>query len=265
MRDNIFVFAVNLGSSSTVQYASHDVRLPTRWTIDWRQPLNDQGLIIQTLGHRSLACIPPNRSDVTTSGQPRHGRSRSRQERRPESRERRSSLSSSSPRNNPLTTASQAGAESISKGVQKKRVTGRNGREQQNLDREMELTLSSSDDDDNTATQKSCLKPPPTSATQSPHSGKTKKGDGHYQAGDEVEARFGGRSKWFAGKVTLAYSRDAHVGEVYDIAYDDGDTEEAVLAARVRRPGQSPPSPRTGVAIDVKLARKGKVMSLPIP
>lgn len=222
-------------------------------------------LIIQTLDHRSPACIPPNRSDVTSNGQPHHGRRRARLERHPESRERRSSLSSSSSRNKPLTTASQAGVESANKGGQKKRVTGRSGQEQRKLDREMELTLSSSDDDDNTATQKSHLRPPPTSATQSPHSGKTQKSDGHYQAGDEVEARFGGRSKWFAGKVTRAYSRDVLVGEVYDIAYDDGDTEEGVLCARVRRPGQRPPSPQTGVAIDVKLARKGKVMSLPIP
>lgn len=46
---------------------------------------------------------------------------------------------------------------------------------------------------------------------------------------------------------------------LYDVDFDDGDEEEGVLAGRVRRPGQGPPALRTGLVVDVKLARKGKV------
>lgn len=80
---------------------------------------------------------------------------------------------------------------------------------------------------------------------------------GHFQLGERVEARFGGKSKWFPGKIRRA--RERPDGFLYDIVYDDGDSEEAVFAGRVRRPGQAPPSPRPGWAVDVKLARKGKV------
>ncbi|CAM9419628.1 unnamed protein product [Sphacelaria rigidula] len=79
---------------------------------------------------------------------------------------------------------------------------------------------------------------------------------GHFQLGERVEARFGGKSKWFPGKIRRA--RERPDGFLYDIVYDDGDSEEAVFAGRVRRPGQAPPSPRPGWAVDVKLARKGK-------
>lgn len=46
---------------------------------------------------------------------------------------------------------------------------------------------------------------------------------------------------------------------LYDIDFDDGDKEEGVIAGRVRSPGQSPPAFQAGLAVDVKLARKGKV------
>lgn len=46
---------------------------------------------------------------------------------------------------------------------------------------------------------------------------------------------------------------------LYDVSFDDGDKEEGVLAGRVRNVGQSPPVLRAGLAVDVKLARKGKV------
>lgn len=48
---------------------------------------------------------------------------------------------------------------------------------------------------------------------------------------------------------------------MYDIAYDDGDNEDGVLAGRVRSPGQSSPPLRASLAVEVKLARKGKVIS----
>lgn len=46
---------------------------------------------------------------------------------------------------------------------------------------------------------------------------------------------------------------------LYDIEYDDGDKEEGVVGGRVRSPGQSAPTLEAGSAVDVKLARKGKV------
>lgn len=48
-------------------------------------------------------------------------------------------------------------------------------------------------------------------------------------------------------------------GSLYDIAYDDGDKEEGVLAGRLRHPGQSPPTLHAGLVVDVKVAGKGKV------
>ncbi|CAM9613490.1 unnamed protein product, partial [Pylaiella littoralis] len=78
-----------------------------------------------------------------------------------------------------------------------------------------------------------------------------------HQAGDRVEARFGGRSKWFPGKVRRTHG--GVTGKVlYDIDFDDGDKEEGVLASRVRSPGQTPPALQAGLVVDVKLARKGK-------
>lgn len=49
---------------------------------------------------------------------------------------------------------------------------------------------------------------------------------------------------------------------VYDIEYDDGDKEEGVVAGRLRSPGQSAPALEAGTAVEVKLARKGKVRQL---
>lgn len=88
-------------------------------------------------------------------------------------------------------------------------------------------------------------------------SGTERENEGHFQRGDIVEARFRGKSKWFPGKIQQFHERPG--GFLYDIDYDDGDAEESVLAGRVRRLGQSSPSPRAGLTIDVKLARKGKV------
>lgn len=54
--------------------------------------------------------------------------------------------------------------------------------------------------------------------------------------------------------------REGAAGKVlYDIAYDDGDNEDGVLAGRVRSPGQNAPPLRASLAVEVKLARKGKV------
>lgn len=83
---------------------------------------------------------------------------------------------------------------------------------------------------------------------------------GCFQRGDYVEARFGGKSRWYPGKIQKA--RESPVGFMYDILYDDGDNETEVIAGRVRRPEQPPPSLEAGRAVEVKLARKGKVRTL---
>ena len=64
-----------------------------------------------------------------------------------------------------------------------------------------------------------------------------------YYEGDVVEARFGGRDKWFKGKITAA-NRDG----TYDIHFDDGDREKDVKADLIRPLGgcllYTSPSPR---------------------
>ena len=58
----------------------------------------------------------------------------------------------------------------------------------------------------------------------------------NYRAGDKVEARFGGRSRWFRGRV----ERENRDGS-FHIIYDDGDEERAVeksLMRRVRSAGE---------------------------
>lgn len=55
--------------------------------------------------------------------------------------------------------------------------------------------------------------------------------DGEYVEGDKVEARFGGRPRWFTGKVARA-NRDG----TYHIVYVDGDEERSVPKSFIRRP-----------------------------
>lgn len=53
--------------------------------------------------------------------------------------------------------------------------------------------------------------------------------DEDLQRGDKVEARYGGKSKWYAGKISRV-----NANGTYDIAYDDGDSERAVRRNMVR-------------------------------
>ena len=55
-------------------------------------------------------------------------------------------------------------------------------------------------------------------------------GDSKFERGDKVEARYGGKSKWYKGKVSLAHSDGT-----YDILYEDGDKERKVKANLIRR------------------------------
>ena len=60
-----------------------------------------------------------------------------------------------------------------------------------------------------------------------------------FAAGDAVEARFGGKKKWYAGKILKVLD-----GARYEVEYDDGDVEKgvdeemirALAAPRRRRP-----------------------------
>eukprot|EP00939_MAST-03C_sp_MAST-3C-sp1_P004810 g4810.t1 len=50
-----------------------------------------------------------------------------------------------------------------------------------------------------------------------------------FREGQKIEARFGGRDKWFKGKITRARSDGT-----YDVLYEDGDTERRVKARLIR-------------------------------
>lgn len=53
-----------------------------------------------------------------------------------------------------------------------------------------------------------------------------------FSVGDVVEANYGGKGKWYPGKVSSANSNGT-----FDIGYDDGDSERGVTASRIRRAG----------------------------
>lgn len=131
---------------------------------------------------------------------------------------------------------------------------------------ELAIALSSGDDESSTGKKSGSRRLKPSlsdnreNACISPLGGSDKE-IVCYQPGEEVESRFGGRSKWFPGRIRRAYEAPL-LGVVYDIAYDDGDMEEGVLAGRVRRPGQKPPAFHAGLQVDIKLGRKGKVNKL---
>ena len=53
-----------------------------------------------------------------------------------------------------------------------------------------------------------------------------------FKVGDEVEARFGGKKRWFPGRVADADEEKA----CYKILYEDGDSEDNVIHRFVRVP-----------------------------
>lgn len=63
----------------------------------------------------------------------------------------------------------------------------------------------------------------------------------HYRAGDKVEARFGGRSRWHRGTVERQ-NRDG----TFHIIYADGDEERDVETSLMRRIGSGGEAPRSG-------------------
>ena len=86
------------------------------------------------------------------------------------------------------------------------------------------------------------------------------------KVGSRVEARFGGKSAWFPGRVRAIHDRGAFGGgggsdlETVAVDYDDGDTEESVPRVRVRLFGQKQPRLlNEGDEVDYK---KGKIITL---
>jgi len=67
-----------------------------------------------------------------------------------------------------------------------------------------------------------------------------------FEEGDKVEARFRGRSKWFAGRI-----KRVNRNGTYDIRYEDGDTEEGVEESMIRRPGGDEDDKSKGSKADV--------------
>ena len=50
-----------------------------------------------------------------------------------------------------------------------------------------------------------------------------------FKAGDNVEARFGGKEQWYPGKIACSCGRG-----LYDITYSDGDSEKGVKVGLIR-------------------------------
>ena len=73
---------------------------------------------------------------------------------------------------------------------------------------------------------------PPAKRDASPERAASK-----FAAGDAVEARFGGKKKWYAGKILKVLD-----GARYEVEYDDGDVERGVhnLLEHCLRPRKIP-------------------------
>ena len=62
-----------------------------------------------------------------------------------------------------------------------------------------------------------------------------------FTEGDKVEARYGGKAKWYSGKIKRVLG-----GEKYDIEYDDGDSENGVKSSLIRLAASQPSPPEKG-------------------
>lgn len=85
----------------------------------------------------------------------------------------------------------------------------RERRAQRKMESEMDLALLSGDDDEPLKVEKkrpSRLKPPNPSAAEGLSTPLRASANDRHQQEDTVEARFGGRSKWFMGKVSMGFN-----------------------------------------------------------
>ena len=81
-----------------------------------------------------------------------------------------------------------------------------------------------------------------------------------YSVGTKVEARFGGKRKWYAGEVTKAD------GETYSVTYEDGDVEDGVSEEMIRAVEEAPAAAADGkyaVGAKVEARYKGKTRFYP--
>ena len=53
-----------------------------------------------------------------------------------------------------------------------------------------------------------------------------------FARGDKVEARYGGKSKWYKGKIARV-----NANGTFDVTYDDGDSERGIRASMIRAVG----------------------------
>lgn len=68
------------------------------------------------------------------------------------------------------------------------------------------------------------------------------------EVGEKVEARFGGGPQFHTGSIAAANDDGT-----YNIAYDDGDSEESVTRLRIRRPGdKKPKSGKVGMKCEAR-------------
>ena len=74
-----------------------------------------------------------------------------------------------------------------------------------------------------------------------------------FAAGDAVEARFGGKKKWYAGKILKVLG-----GARYEVEYDDGDVEKGVDEEMIRALAAAPAAGAFAVGAKVECRYKGK-------
>jgi hypothetical protein len=74
-----------------------------------------------------------------------------------------------------------------------------------------------------------------------------------FAAGDAVEARFGGKKKWYAGKILKVLD-----GARYEVEYDDGDVEKGVDEEMIRARAAAPAAGAFAVGAKVECRYKGK-------
>ena len=80
-------------------------------------------------------------------------------------------------------------------------------------------------------------------------------GGGSFSVGDAVEANFGGKGKWYKGKISAAHSNGT-----FDVLYDDGDKERGVRSENLRAIGGSSAgaSFREGDSAECNFGGRGK-------
>lgn len=77
-----------------------------------------------------------------------------------------------------------------------------------------------------------------------------------FETGDDIEAQYKGKSKWYKGMIARVHTSSD--GVRYDILYEDGDTENDVRPSLIRRPGTGNTKLQQGDAVEGNYGGKGK-------